>query len=86
MVPHIKVEEQLHELGALTEQTFAVTGVPDERKGERLVVLYQNLDESAVQSIVEKLTAAICQIFGNRAAISFSKSRRCRTLAPASWT
>jgi acyl-[acyl-carrier-protein]-phospholipid O-acyltransferase/long-chain-fatty-acid--[acyl-carrier-protein] ligase len=56
MVPHIKVEEQLHELGALTDQTFAVTGVPDERKGERLVVLYQNLDESAVQSIVEKLT------------------------------
>jgi acyl-[acyl-carrier-protein]-phospholipid O-acyltransferase/long-chain-fatty-acid--[acyl-carrier-protein] ligase len=30
--------------------------VPDERKGERLVVLYQNLDESAVQLIVEKLT------------------------------
>ena len=56
MVPHIKVEDQLHELGGLTEQTFAVTGVPDERKGERLVVLYQNLDESAVQSIVEKLT------------------------------
>ena len=55
MVPHIKVEEQLHELGSLTDQTFALTGVPDERKGERLVVLYQNLDESAVQSIVEKL-------------------------------
>ena len=57
MVPHIKVEENLHELGELTEQTFAVTGVPDERKGERLVVLYQNLDESAVQSVVEKMTA-----------------------------
>ena len=58
MVPHIKVEEQLHELGGLTEQSFAVTGVPDERKGERLVVLYQNLDESAVQSVVEKITAS----------------------------
>ncbi|MEO1863856.1 MAG: AMP-binding protein, partial [Verrucomicrobiia bacterium] len=57
MVPHIKVEENLHELGGLTEQTFAVTGVPDERKGERLVVLYQNLDESAVQSVAEKMTA-----------------------------
>ena len=56
MVPHIKVEENLHELAELTEQTFAVTGVPDERKGERLVVLYQNLDESAVQSVVEKIT------------------------------
>jgi acyl-[acyl-carrier-protein]-phospholipid O-acyltransferase/long-chain-fatty-acid--[acyl-carrier-protein] ligase len=40
MVPHIKVEEKLHELGGLTEQAFAVTGVPDEKKGERLVVLY----------------------------------------------
>ena len=42
----------------MTEQTFAVTGVPDERKGERLVVLYQNLVESAVQSVVEKITAS----------------------------
>jgi acyl-[acyl-carrier-protein]-phospholipid O-acyltransferase/long-chain-fatty-acid--[acyl-carrier-protein] ligase len=58
MVPHIKVEENLHELGGLTEQTFVVTGVPDERKGERLVVLYQNLDASAVESVVEKLGAS----------------------------
>ncbi len=56
MVPHIKVEENLHELAELTEQTFVVTGVPDEKKGERLVVLYQNLDASAVESVVEKLT------------------------------
>ena len=35
MVPHIKVEEKLHELAGRTEQTFAVCGVPDERKGER---------------------------------------------------
>ena len=40
----------------MTEQTFVVTGVPDEKKGERLVVLYQNLDASAVESVVEKLT------------------------------
>ena len=58
MVPHIKVEEKLHELAELTEQTFAVTGVPDEKKGERLVVLYQNLDAAAVESVVEKLTAS----------------------------
>ncbi|MCH2592559.1 MAG: hypothetical protein MKZ85_06055, partial [Pedosphaera sp.] len=36
------------------------TGVPDEKKGERLVVLYQNLDESAVDSVIEKLT--ICDL------------------------
>ena len=60
MVPHIKVEDNLHEMAELTDQTFAVTGVPDEKKGERLVVLYQNLDESAVDSVIEKLT--ICEL------------------------
>jgi acyl-[acyl-carrier-protein]-phospholipid O-acyltransferase / long-chain-fatty-acid--[acyl-carrier-protein] ligase len=33
MVPHIKVEDKLHELSGATEQTFAVTAVPDERNG-----------------------------------------------------
>ncbi len=58
MVPHIRVEESLHEFGGLTEQTFAVTGVPDEKKGERLVVLYQKLDASAVESVVEQLVVS----------------------------
>src|SRR5438876_1645523 len=40
MIPHIKVEETLHELAGLTEQSFAVTCVPDPKKGERLVVLH----------------------------------------------
>ncbi len=40
MVPHIKIEEQLHELAGAAEQCFAVTGVPDGKKGERLVVLH----------------------------------------------
>ena len=44
MVPHIKVEEKLHELAGATEQTFVVTGVPDEKKGERLVVLHKLAD------------------------------------------
>lgn len=41
MVPHIKVEEKLHELAAAAEQMFVVAGVPDEKKGERLVVLHR---------------------------------------------
>ena len=45
MVPHIKIEEKLHELAGATEQTFVVTGLPDEKKGERLVVLHQLADE-----------------------------------------
>ena len=40
MVPHIKVEDKLHELSGATEQIFAVTAVPDEKKGERLIVLH----------------------------------------------
>ncbi len=39
MVPHIKVEEKLQEIAQATEQVFAVTSVPDEKKGERLIVL-----------------------------------------------
>lgn len=47
MVPHIKVEEKLHELAGLVDPTFAVTSVPDSKRGERLVVLcrgYEDLD------------------------------------------
>jgi acyl-[acyl-carrier-protein]-phospholipid O-acyltransferase/long-chain-fatty-acid--[acyl-carrier-protein] ligase len=39
MVPHIKIEEKLQEIAEATEQVFAVTAVPDEKKGERLIVL-----------------------------------------------
>jgi acyl-[acyl-carrier-protein]-phospholipid O-acyltransferase / long-chain-fatty-acid--[acyl-carrier-protein] ligase len=57
MVPHIKIEEKLHELAGVTEQTFAVTGVPDEKKGERLVVLH-TLSDSQLQPVLEKLVAS----------------------------
>jgi acyl-[acyl-carrier-protein]-phospholipid O-acyltransferase/long-chain-fatty-acid--[acyl-carrier-protein] ligase len=40
MVRHIKVEDKLHEISGSTEQIFAVTAVPDERKGERLIVVH----------------------------------------------
>ena len=54
MVPHIKVEEKLHELANATEQTFVVTGLPDEKKGERLVVLH-TLPDAGLASCLEKL-------------------------------
>jgi 1-acyl-sn-glycerol-3-phosphate acyltransferase len=54
MVPHIKIEEKLHELVSATEQTFVVAGVPDEKKGERLVVLHK-LADSQLQACLEKL-------------------------------
>jgi len=54
MVPHVKVEEELHKLAALSEQSFAVTGVPDEKKGERLVVLH-TLPEDRLKDCLQKL-------------------------------
>jgi acyl-[acyl-carrier-protein]-phospholipid O-acyltransferase / long-chain-fatty-acid--[acyl-carrier-protein] ligase len=57
MVPHIKVEEELHELAGATEQTFVVTSVADEKKGERLVVLHKLADDK-LQPVLEKLTAS----------------------------
>jgi acyl-[acyl-carrier-protein]-phospholipid O-acyltransferase/long-chain-fatty-acid--[acyl-carrier-protein] ligase len=55
MVPHIKVEEKLHELTGSTEQTFVVVGVPDHKKGERLVVLHRLAGEQ-LTGCIEKLT------------------------------
>ena len=59
MVPHIKVEEKLHELlededGRLTEHVFVVSAVPDERKGERLVVLH-TLSEQELAPVLVRL-------------------------------
>jgi len=54
MVPHIKIEEKLHELAEVTEQTFVVAGLPDEKKGERLVVLHKLPDEK-LPPCLEKL-------------------------------
>jgi len=45
MVPHVKVEERLHSLAGRMEQAFVVTGRPDEKRGERLIVLYKGYDD-----------------------------------------
>lgn len=39
MVPHVRVEEEIHRLLEAKEQIAVVVGVKDEKKGERLVVL-----------------------------------------------
>jgi acyl-[acyl-carrier-protein]-phospholipid O-acyltransferase/long-chain-fatty-acid--[acyl-carrier-protein] ligase len=54
MVPHIKIEERLHEFAGATEQVFLVAGVPDEKKGERLVVLHK-LAQPQLVPCLEKL-------------------------------
>src|SRR5262249_10120840 len=57
MVPHGRVEDALQEAAGASLQVFAVTAVPDERKGERLAVLH-TLEEAAIPGIVEKLSAS----------------------------
>jgi acyl-[acyl-carrier-protein]-phospholipid O-acyltransferase/long-chain-fatty-acid--[acyl-carrier-protein] ligase len=54
MVPHIKVEEKLHELLGVDGQVLAVTAIPDEKKGERLVVIHTLKDEQ-LKDVQEKL-------------------------------
>jgi len=54
MVPHIKVEDKLQEISGATEQIFAVTAIPDEKKGERLIVLH-TLAEDKLQDCLTKL-------------------------------
>ena len=57
MVPHVKVEEKLHDLAGATARTFVVTGVADEKKGERLVVLH-TLPADKLGECVDRLVQA----------------------------
>ncbi|MEZ5388179.1 MAG: AMP-binding protein [Prosthecobacter sp.] len=56
MVPHIKIEERLHELADTTIQTFAVTSLPDAKKGEKLMVLHV-MDESRLEEVFRDFSA-----------------------------
>jgi acyl-[acyl-carrier-protein]-phospholipid O-acyltransferase / long-chain-fatty-acid--[acyl-carrier-protein] ligase len=58
MVPHIHVEELLQRILSDDEEKLAVavTSVPDQRKGERLIVFYLHTDKTPDQ-IVKELTA-----------------------------
>jgi acyl-[acyl-carrier-protein]-phospholipid O-acyltransferase/long-chain-fatty-acid--[acyl-carrier-protein] ligase len=53
MVPHILIEEKLNELAESPEQVFAVTAVPDPKKGEQIVVIH-TLPESKLAPVLEK--------------------------------
>lgn len=56
MVPHGKVEEALQQAANADVQVFAVTGLPDDHKGERLAVLH-TLDEHRIPEILSKMAA-----------------------------
>ncbi|HVJ80981.1 MAG TPA: MFS transporter [Planctomycetia bacterium] len=46
MVPHAKVEDAIHEALETADRCCVVVGIPDERKGERLVVLHTRIQMS----------------------------------------
>ena len=63
MVPHGRVEQALQDAAGEELQVFAVTAVPDERKGERLAVLH-TLDESRIPEIIDNVrSSGLAQLF-----------------------
>jgi acyl-[acyl-carrier-protein]-phospholipid O-acyltransferase/long-chain-fatty-acid--[acyl-carrier-protein] ligase len=57
MVSHTAVEEKLQQAAGLADMTFIVTGVKDEKRGEKLVVLYANWDGD-IEALLGKMRAA----------------------------
>jgi len=55
MVPHVGIEEALHQVLGKGGQVLVVTAVPDERKGEKLVVLYT--DEAGTEEDIQRAIA-----------------------------
>ena len=55
MVSHGMVEEALHQAVNAETQVLAVTSIPDEKKGEQLVVLH-TLDETTIPDMLGKLS------------------------------
>ncbi len=65
MVPHLKVEEELHRLLTDDEDQVcvAVTAVPDERKGERLVVFHLPTDKTPQELCRQLAEAGLPNLF-----------------------
>jgi acyl-[acyl-carrier-protein]-phospholipid O-acyltransferase/long-chain-fatty-acid--[acyl-carrier-protein] ligase len=57
MVPLERIEEELHLILQTTERVCAVTCVPDESRGERLVVLHLGTNGVPVRSLCQQLGA-----------------------------
>lgn len=55
MVPHGRVEEELHQILNTTERVCVVTAVPDEKRGERLVVLHTPLNGTSPRCLCKQL-------------------------------
>jgi acyl-[acyl-carrier-protein]-phospholipid O-acyltransferase/long-chain-fatty-acid--[acyl-carrier-protein] ligase len=57
MIPHERIEEIVRDATGADEHALAVTGVPDRRRGERLVVLYADLGGKSAEDVTRNLIA-----------------------------
>jgi acyl-[acyl-carrier-protein]-phospholipid O-acyltransferase/long-chain-fatty-acid--[acyl-carrier-protein] ligase len=55
MVPLEKIEEEMQELYGTAERLVAVAAVPDEKRGERLIVLFNNDAEAKLEEVLAGL-------------------------------
>ncbi|MFT3879267.1 MAG: AMP-binding protein [Gemmatales bacterium] len=55
MVPHVRVEDELHNIIGSADRVFAVVGLPDPKKGEKLVVLYVDAEGMKIDEVQKKL-------------------------------
>jgi len=56
MVPLEKVEEEIHAILHTSERLCAVTSIPDDRRGERLIVLHLPTGGMDAQQVWDQLT------------------------------
>jgi acyl-[acyl-carrier-protein]-phospholipid O-acyltransferase/long-chain-fatty-acid--[acyl-carrier-protein] ligase len=56
MVPLELLEEEMHKALATTDRVFAVTAVPDKKRGERIVVLYLNQPNLTLADVLKQLS------------------------------
>jgi hypothetical protein len=75
MAPHIKIEERLNELAGATEQTFSVSAVPDEKKGERIIVLHTLTDEELAPVLMKLAESRLAGIVETKERPVFSCRR-----------
>ena len=55
MVPLELLEEDMHKALETTDRVFAVTAVPDKKRGERIVVLYVNREHLNLSNVLRQL-------------------------------
>lgn len=55
MVPHQRIEEEIQQILQTHDRVCAVTALPDEKKGEKLLVLHTPFVQMSVMDVVRKL-------------------------------